>query len=120
MFGSDKALVAQLRADLAAADAALVQERARYDALLHTVLAMKTAGARVVAAVGSAVEPEPIQPAKPADPLLALIDEQCGRDVAKRRMMLRQLAVDRAARVSEEEIAESILHGVQNEGGVPE
>lgn len=116
LFGCDHGpLIAQLRAHLAAADAALVTERARYDALLQTVLAMKAKGAETVPVANGAVEP-PTAPAEEPDELKALIDVQCGGDLRKRRMMLAQLATDRAAKVSPDDIKAAILNGVQADG----
>lgn len=110
-------LIAQLRADLATAEVALVAERARYDVLLQTVLAMKANGAAVVAKAGSAVEANDLVviPEK-SDDMEALIDAQCGRDYRKRAMMLAQLKKDRAAGLSDEKIEAAILHGIQSEG----
>lgn len=123
IFRCDHApLIAQLRADLAAADAraTAAEQRnftleARYDALLQT-LALKTAGAQVVPAAGGVVEPLPPLPVQQPDALKALIHAMAGDDTRKRAMMLRQLAVDRSAGVHESEIEESIRRGVSPEG----
>ena len=114
-----RAMIAQLRADLAASDAALVAERARYDALLQTVLAMKAKGADVVPVANTGyTSHSPHVPAPQAEPdeLAALIDLQSGGDLRKRKMMLAQLKVDRAGGVSEDQIRASIVNGVQSDG----
>lgn len=131
-------LIAQLRADLAAADVRAdewstvaadarsdrdtwrgmyEQERKRYDELLQTVLAMKVKGADVVPVANSAVTP-PDTAAPDPDELKALIAEQCGTDLRKRAMMLRQLSLDRAAKTPDEQIRKDILAGV-SVAGVP-
>lgn len=116
LFGCDHApLIAQLRADLAAADAALVTERRRYDELLQTVLAMKAKGAEVVPVADSVVVPAPAKPIE-TDELKVLIHERCGTNVGMRAMMLRQLAVDRAADVPEDQIRKAIAEGVSSDG----
>lgn len=91
-------------------------ERRRYDELLQQFMALKVKGAEVIPVAGGVVEPAPAEPAKPADPALALIDELCGRDIAKRKMMLRQLAADRTRGLSDDAIAAAILTGVPPEG----
>jgi hypothetical protein len=53
------------------------------------------------------------------DPILELIDAKCGSDYRKRAMMLRQLAADRAAGVSQEDILAAIEYGVGSRG-IPE
>ena len=114
--------VSQLQADLASQEDATAQamrlfetERRRYDELLATVFAMKAQGAVVVPTPNGVVQPEaPIQ--RPTDPLHELIADQCGDDVRKRAMMLRQLKIDRAAKVPEEDIRAAIINGVQSVG----
>lgn len=117
------ALIAQLRADLAMAETAAANwerlhelERRRYDELLQTLLAMKTKGAEVVAVAGSVVEPPAPIPAQEPDELKALIHAIAGDDSRKRGMMLRQLKVDRAAGVKEEDIEAAIRSGVTPDG----
>lgn len=124
IFGCDHApLIAQLRADLAAAEANADEfkrlhemERRRYDELLQTTLALKVARAEVVPVVGGVVEPAPVLPPQPVDELKVLIHSLCVDDTRKRGMMLRQLAVDRAAGVPEEEIEQAIRTGVSSDG----
>lgn len=130
MFFNQAGLIAQLRADLAVSDARAdanfasaqewtknyFEERRRYDELLQTVLAMTAAGAQVVPAVGSAVEPAPAVPAQPFDELKALIAEKAGPNTELRGIMLRQLQLDRASGVSEEEIERRITSGVSSDG----
>lgn len=108
-------LLAQLRADLAASDAALVAERARYDALLDTVLAMKQAGAMLPPIVPTPEQTTTFELQEP-DELKALIDITCGRDYRKRAMMLAQLAVDRKAGIDPDQIKSAITNGVQGDG----
>lgn len=114
-IAASHALIAQLRADLAASDAALVAERARYDALLQTVLAMKQAAATLPPIVPTPEQVAKIELQEP-DELAALIDVQCGRDYRKRAMMLAQLKTDRAAGVAPDDIRAAILKGVQSDG----
>lgn len=105
------AMVASMRADMAA-------ERARYDALLDKFTALRMVGA--VAAPGNAEwtmtsVPSPVA-APPHDKMLALIDAKAGNNTRIRGMMLRQLAADRAANVSDEDIRAGIMNGVPGNG----
>lgn len=83
------------------------------DALTERLLSLKMAGAAEVppqsqpllAGVG-------VQP----DEMRDLIDQACGSNLAKRRMMLRQLAIDRADRLEDDTIRARIVSGVQSEG----
>lgn len=89
------------------------EERTRYDSLLEKFTALRLAGAVVV--------PPPVTagafaPPRPVDEMKELIDLQCGQDYRKRRMMLAQLAKDRAAGKSDDAIQREILSGVQGEG----
>lgn len=97
----------------------------RYDALLEKYQALKMAGAVEVPkpldlprdAAGN-VTINSLQPlyAPPADEMRELIDAQCGGNYRRRAMMLRQLAADRAAKVSDDDIRAAILNGVPSDG----
>lgn len=123
LFGCDHGpLIAQLRADLAASEANVEEykrlhemERRRYDELLQTVLAMKAKGAEVVPVAAGVVTPAESEAREP-DELKALIHDMAGGDTRKRALMLKQLKIDRAAKVPEEDIRAAIIAGVQAEG----
>lgn len=90
---------------------------ARYDDLLakyHALRATVVPGTNVVTAAAPSETPvgQPVE----ADELKALIGEVCGTDTRKRGMMLRALAADRAANVSEDRIRSMILAGVSSDG----
>lgn len=86
---------------------------ARYNDLLEKFTALRVAGA--VPEPKRDAAPAPLSAAKP-DELRALIDQQCGSDLRKRKLMLGQLAIDRAEGKDEETIRQDILNGVQAEG----
>lgn len=98
--------VAGRREDHAEADA-------RFRDLLEKFTALRVAGA--VPEPKPDAAPAPLPVAKP-DELKALIDQQCGGDLRKRKLMLGQLAIDRAEGKDEDSIRKDILSGVQSEG----
>lgn len=55
-------------------------------------------------------------PAPERDEMKELINQQAGGDIRKRKMMLAQLAKDRADNVSDEDIEAAILNGVGSNG----
>lgn len=108
-----------LESSLAAANAALEAQRAKNEALNERLLSLKMTGA---------VEPPKPDPrewdglvppaprAAEADELKELIGVKCGTNLRQRALMLKQLAADRAAGVSDEVIRKQIEHGVQSDG----
>jgi hypothetical protein len=100
-------VMASVRADLAT-------ERDRYDALLEKFTALRVAGAIEI----PKVQPVPVIDGgyEKRDELKELIGEVCGSDYAKRKVMLRQVAVDRAAKMEDDVIRAAILAGVQTDG----
>lgn len=86
------------------------------DALTERLLSLKMAGAFEIPTI--AISPEALAriPLQDHDEMRDLIDQACGSNLAKRRMMLRQLAVDRADRLEDDTIRERIVSGVQSEG----
>lgn len=93
----------------------LAVERERNERLTEKLLSLKQAGA---------VEAPPAQTFPPGYPLTTpavdeaklLIYERTGTDYRLRRMMLRQLEIDRQAKRSEEQIMAEIQAGVQTDG----
>lgn len=86
----------------------------RYQALLDKYHALKVTGAVVVTEAQAAkIE---LQDRPPVDEMKELIGEVCGKNYAKRAIMLRQLALDRAAKVEESLIRAAILNGVPSDG----
>lgn len=86
---------------------------ARYDALLEKFTALRVQGA--------VPEPKPeaesqALPTLAVDSLKVLIGERCGNNVTLRKLMLRQLAIDRATGKSDDEIQKSIEQGVSSDG----
>lgn len=82
------------------------------DMLTDRLLSLKMAGAVEVAPSQPFIAGAAAQP----DDMRDLIDQACGSNLAKRRMMLRQLAIDRADRLADDTIRERIVSGVQSEG----
>lgn len=101
--------MAAIRADLAA-------ERDRYGDLLAQFVTLRVAGA-TVGPTPNAPEPAPIAAPK-VDELRDLIHAKFPGNSRQRGMAIRQLAVDRASGVSDENIREAIEHGVES-AGVP-
>lgn len=100
---------------LAFHDASMAAERVRYAALLEKYHALKLAGAEVPSV------PSPLAPATPRlvtepDEMRDLIDAKAGGNLQMRKMMLRQLATDRAGNVDEDTIRDAILNGVSSDG----
>ena len=98
---------------LAFHESALAAERSRYEALLDKYQSLKLAGAVEVPAPLARTEshstPEP-------DEMRDLIDAKAGGNLQMRKMMLRQLAIDRADRVDDDTIRAAILTGVSADG----
>jgi hypothetical protein len=87
-----------------------------YDALLARLPAQGPVNGQPFV-TGMTVVPNGVSRETPGpDPLLELIDAKCGSDYRKRAMMLRQLAADRAAGVSQEDILAAIEYGVGSHG----
>lgn len=84
----------------------------RYDALLDRYHALKLAGATP--------EPTPAEvvpvPPRVEDEARTLISEVCGNNYAKRSMMLKQLAMDRADGKDEDAILSAIRNGIPTDG----
>lgn len=118
LFGCDhRPLITQLRADLAAADARATSAEARLDSLAERYDALVRASLRPQGVVVEAPPGStPAAPAPEVDALKVLIHERAGANVKLRGLMLAQLAVDRAAKIPDDTIRESILSGVQDEG----
>lgn len=109
--------VSRARYDDAIRQVGLMREREVEVQTSFTVLLDKFTALRLA---GAAIEPKPVgpqaQPAREPDELKELIHEKCGGDYRKRGMMLRQLSVDRSARVPETQIRQAIEQGVQSDG----
>lgn len=113
-----RALVAQLRADLAAADARATAAEARVENLTERLLSLRMAGATPEPPTSPA--PTPAAPVQ-SDELKDAIREKCGNNLAQRALMLRQLAADRADGIKDEEILRRIQTGnsSDNSEGLP-
>lgn len=107
------ARVADLKAVIAMCDEDLRQSREERRELQGQLHQMRMQGATPVPPAPAELLPLP--PREP-DELKALIAEVCGDDIPKRRLMLRQLASDRAQRVPEEQIRTAILNGIEGTG----
>lgn len=101
---------------LKAADDRLVSANLRYDELLAKYHALRATPIGNTVTMAAPVEGPPSAPPQQVDELAALIAEVCAGDYTKQRIMLRQLAVDRAAKVEEDVIRAAILAGVQTDG----
>ena len=106
--------VAELKADIAVADARLdhaltgwKQADEKYAELLALYHALKVQGATL---------PPPPAVQRERDPLVELIHAKSGDNLRLRAMMLRQLATDRKANVPEAEIRHAIENGTPAEG----
>ncbi len=86
--------------------------RADYATLLDKFTALRVQGA----VTDSADVPRGTLPEVPVDPLATLIDARCGNNLRLRALMLRQLAVDRAAGVNPDDIEAAIQNGYPGDG----
>ena len=96
---------------LAFHEASMATERARYEALLEKYQSLKLAGA--VEVMTYPIVPRPVSE---PDEMRDLIDAKAGGNLQMRKMMLRQLAIDRADRVDDDTIRAAILTGVSADG----
>lgn len=105
--------------------AAYERERDRYEAAMTALLAEKSYARDTGKLDLTAPKPtftvarsEPTfeMTIRKPDPLAILIDEVCGTNLRKRAMMLRQLSADRAAKIPDEQIEESIRNGIAVDG----
>lgn len=114
------AAVAELRAALAVSDAKYEGLRVIADGLREDLREAHRQAheLRVLGAVTVPV-PRPDGPPLPPvahDALKALIAEKAGRNTELRGIMLRQLAADRAAGRSDEDIEQAIITGIVSDG----
>lgn len=113
---NSRELIGQLRTALAVAEARTAAAEAREQTWSDRYHLLKVAGpVEVQKPVDKPVDPAPRQ-AVEADPLKALIHAKAGDDSRKRGMMLRQLAVDRATGMNEDDIRSAIENGVSSDG----